>query len=121
MTLGLILDEDGKYVNKFYTLDLELSKVNALSLSWTLVHPIKENSPLYNFTQEQYENIKWEVLVYVKVYDDMYSTHVVKRASYTLNEIIYGAKFLPMFSRSEHDDKTILHLDKLNSFEKIIL
>lgn len=121
MTLGLVLDEKGKYVNKFYSLDLELSKVNALSLSWTLVHPITENSPLYNFSKEQYENINGEVLVYVKVYDDMYSTHVVKRASYTLNEIIYGAKFLPMFSRSEDDNKTILHLDKLNLFEKVTL
>ena len=121
MTLALILDEDGKYVNKFYTLDLELSKVNALSLSWTLVHPITENSPLFNFSKEQYENINGEVLVYVKVYDDMYSTHVVKRASYTLNEIIYGAKFLPMFSRSDDDNKTILHLDKLNLFEKVTL
>ena len=121
MTLALILDEDGKYVNKFYTLDLELSKVNALSLSWTLVHPITDSSPLFNFSKEQYENINGEVLVYVKVYDDMYSTHVVKRASYTLNEIIYGAKFLPMFSRSDDDNKTILHLDKLNLFEKVTL
>ena len=88
-------------------------------MSWTLVHQITENSPLYNFTQEQFEKVNGEVLVYVKVYDDMYSTHVVKRASYTFNEIVYGAKFLPMFSRSEDDNKTILHLDKLNAFEKI--
>lgn len=121
LTLGIIMDEKGKYVNKFYPLELEFSKINALTLSWTLVHPITENSPLYNFTKEEFENVNGEVLVYIKVYDDMYSTHVVKRTSYTFNEIVFGAKYLPMFSRSEDDNKTILHLDKLNSFEKVQL
>ena len=53
MTLGMILDEGGKLVNKFYSLDLELAKVNSLTLSWTLVHPITESSPLYNFTKRR--------------------------------------------------------------------
>jgi inward rectifier potassium channel len=42
------IEEDGKMVNKFYSLDLELEKINALSLSWTLVHPITEESPCLN-------------------------------------------------------------------------
>ena len=118
LTLGLIMDEEGKHLNKFYPLELEISKVNALSLSWTLVHPITEESPLYNFTKEQFENVKGEIMVFIKVYDDMYSTHVVKRASYTFEEIVFGATFSPMFSRSNDDNKTILHIDKLNQFEK---
>jgi inward rectifier potassium channel len=32
--------------NKFYQLDLELSQISALTLSWTLVHPITEDSPV---------------------------------------------------------------------------
>ncbi|MEI7509902.1 MAG: ion channel, partial [Flavobacterium sp.] len=51
MTLGLHIEEDGKMINKFYSLDLELEKVNSLTLSWTLVHPITENSPFYNMTE----------------------------------------------------------------------
>jgi inward rectifier potassium channel len=121
MTLGIILDEKGKHTNKFYTLDLELEKVNALTLSWTLVHPITESSPLYNFTEADFKNTTGEVLVFLKVFDDMYSTHVVKRVSYAFNEIVFGAKFIPMFSRSKDDLRTILHLDKLNAHEKVTL
>ena len=121
ITMGMILDEGGKLVNKFYTLDLELAKVNSLTLSWTLVHPITESSPLYNFTKEDYEAIDGEILVFLKVFDDMFSTTVAKRTSYAFSEIVYGAKFIPMFSRSNDDNKTILHIDKLNAFEKVQL
>jgi inward rectifier potassium channel len=121
ITLGMKIEEQGVLTNKFYNLDLELSRINALNLSWTIVHPINENSPLYNLTKEDYQNSEGEVLVFLKVFDDMYSTTVVKRTSYSFNEIVFGAKFLPMFYKSENQNKTELHIDKLNSFEKIKL
>lgn len=121
MTLGIHVEEDGKMVNKFYTLDLELEKVNALTLSWTLVHPITENSPLYQMNAEDIKNTLGEIIVFIKVFDDMYSTTVVKRSSYTFDEIVYGAKFLPMFTRSQDNNKTLLHIDKLNHHEPISL
>jgi len=121
MTLGMKLEEKGVPTNKFYNLDLELSKINTLNLSWTLVHPITENSPLYNLTREDFSNVEGEVLVFLKVFDDMFSTTVVKRSSYSFSEIVHGAKFLPMFSRSDNQNKTILHIDKLNLHEKIKL
>ncbi|TBX65790.1 Inward rectifier potassium channel Irk [Flavobacterium silvisoli] len=119
--LGMIVEENGALVNKFYSLDLELAKINSLTLSWTLVHPITENSPLYNFTKEDYENINGEILVFLKVFDDMFSTTVAKRTSYTFSEIVFGAKFIPMYFKSSDDNKTVLDIDKLNAFEKVPL
>ena len=121
MTLGLHIEEGGKMVNKFYTLDLELEKVGSLTLSWTLVHPITENSPFYNMNENDIKTTLGEVIIFIKVFDDMYSTTVVKRASYTFDEIVYGAKFLPMFTRSSDNNKTLLHIDKLNLFERVTL
>lgn len=121
VTLGLSIEENGIMVNKFYQLPLELDKVNALTLSWTLVHPITENSPLYNFTADDYDVIEGEILVFIKVFDDIYSTHLVKRTSYVFKEVIYGAKFNIMYNRNEDDSKTVLDLQKLNSFEKVSL
>lgn len=121
MTLGMTIEENGKLINKFYNLDLELAKINALTLSWTLVHPITENSPFYNLTEEDFKNTNGEILVYLKVFDDMFSTTVVKRTSYSFGEVVFGAKFLPMFSRSTDDNRTMLHIDRLNTFEKVTL
>jgi inward rectifier potassium channel len=121
MTMGIHIEEDGKMVNKFYTLDLELEKVNSLTLSWTLVHPITESSPFYQMSEDDIKNTLGEIIVFIKVFDDMYSTTVVKRSSYTFDEIVHGAKFLPMFTRSQDNNKTLLHIDKLNLFEKVKL
>ena len=116
VTLGLVGEENGKTTNKFFQLPLEYSTVNALTLSWTIVHPITETSPFYNFTKEDFENTTGEILVYLKAFDDMFSNTVVTRTSYTFKEIIIGAKFKPMYMRSSEGNKTILHMDKLNSY-----
>ena len=121
VTLGLIAEENGKTVNKFYPLPLEYSMINSLTLSWTIVHPITETSPFYNFTEEDFKNAKGEILVFIKAFDDMFSNTVVSRTSYTLNEIIIGAKFNPMYHKSGNENKTLLHLDKLNSFSLVDL
>ncbi len=121
MTLGMKLDVKGKPTNKFYFLDLEMSKINSLNLSWTLVHPITEESPFYNFTKEDFETTDGEILVYLKAFDDMFSTTVVKRSSYSFDEVIFGGKFVPMYSSNNKQSKTVLHIDKLNTYEKIEL
>lgn len=114
LTLGMSVEENGIKLNRFYQLDLELKKINSLSLSWTIVHPITEDSPLYNFTKEDFENIKGELIVYVKAFDDLFSNTVVAITSYTFNEIKYGARFVPMYERAQSGDKTIIYIDKLN-------
>lgn len=119
ITLGMSVEENGTPTNKFYSLKLELDKINALTLSWTLVHPITEESPLFGFRKEDFDATEGELLVYIKTFDDMFSTDVVARTSYTFNEIVYGAKFDMMYTENEANTKTILHLDRLNSFQKV--
>lgn len=121
MTLGMIVNENGKMVNKFYTLAMEMVKINSLTLSWTLVHPINEDSPFHGFTKDDFSNAEGEVIVYVKAFDDLFSTTVATSTSYTFNEVIYGAKFDMMYGENEDNTTTILHLDKLNSFTRIDL
>lgn len=121
MTLGMSVEENGTKTNKFYDLELELERINALTLSWTLVHPITENSPLYNFTKSDFNSIHGEILVFIKTFDDMFSNTVAIRTSYTFEEVIYGAKFEPMYKRSTDSTKTILYLDKLNAFYSVKL
>jgi len=117
VTLALMTEEEGKTINRFFNLDLELRTVNALTLSWTVVHPITEESPLFNFTEEDFKNAKGELLVFIKAFDDMFSNTVIARTSYTFDELRYGVKFTPMFHRDNEKNTTILDLDKLNSFE----
>jgi inward rectifier potassium channel len=119
ITLGIQLEEKGTITNKFFILDLEMDRVNALNLSWTLVHPITESSPLFGFTEADFKTTTGEIIVFLKAFDDMFSNSVVKRTSYTFDEVVYGAKFNLMYTRSVDDTKTVLEIDKLNSFTRV--
>jgi inward rectifier potassium channel len=121
VTLGMRIEENGVMVNKFFTLELEFQRVNSLLLSWTLVHPITNESPLYDLKASDYDTLIGEIIVNIKTFDDMFSTTVAARTSYTFEEIVYGAKFKLMYSRSENNQSTVLDLDQLNSFNKVTL
>ena len=121
VNLAMQLEENGKIVNRFFNLDLEISKINALALSWTIVHPINEKSPLYNFNYADMVNAKIEALVFVKAFDEVFSNTVVQRFSYIASEVVWGAKFRMMYHADEKKKATVLDLDKLNDYEKIEL
>jgi inward rectifier potassium channel len=114
----MVEDNNGKLNNTFFPLELEYDKVNALTLSWTLVHPINENSPFYKFSLEDFAATRGEIIVYLKAFDDMFSNTVVSRSSYTLKEMVIGAKFVMMYQRDDKRNKTVLNLEKLNTYTK---
>lgn len=115
VTLGMSVEVNGKMENRFYPLELEFKTVTALTLSWTIVHPITEDSPLYNLNEEDYKKTQGEILIYLKAFDDMFANTVTIRKSYTFQEIVIGAKFVPMFKRSRSQTKTVLHINKLSA------
>ena len=121
INLAMQLEENGKMINKFYNLDLEIPKINSLALSWTIVHPIDEKSPLYNFNYTDMVNAKLEALVFVKAFDEVFSNTVVQRFSYISSEVVWGAKFKIMYHADKKKGTTILDMHKLNEFEKVEL
>ena len=121
VNLAMQVEENGKMVNRFFNLDLEISKINSLALSWTIVHPINDKSPLSNFNYTDIVNAKIEALVFVKAFDEVFSNTVVQRFSYIASEVVWGAKFRMMYHADEKKKATVLDLDKLNDYEKIEL
>lgn len=116
VNLALTLVENEKPVFKFYQLPLERNRVDSLVMNWTIVHPIDEQSPLYGLTPEDLEAADAEIYVLVRGFDDIFSNTVLTRSSYTFREIIFNAKFIPMYHESEDNTTTILELNKLNDF-----
>ncbi len=115
MTLALHVEENGRMITRFYQLPLEIAKVSSLALSWTVVHNINEDSPLANLTKEQLYDSKLEVILNIKAFDDHFSNTVQQRTSYTYKQLVYGARFLPMFERAQEGEYTLLELDKIGS------
>lgn len=116
---GLLLVENDKADYKYFSLTLERSKVENMAMSWTVVHPIDENSPFYGFTEEDMKNADVELYVLLRGFDDVFSNYVQQRTSYTFNEIIFNRKFAPMYRESEDSRTTILELHKLNNHNQV--
>jgi inward rectifier potassium channel len=117
--MTIYLQENGKMERKFFVLDLERNKVDFLPLSWTVVHPITENSPLFGLTKEDYTKGKAEFFVLLSFYDDIHSQNLQSTTSYLYTEMVCDAKFVPAFEKSEDGNHTILNLEKLDKYEKI--
>ena len=121
INLSFIAIENEKPEYKFYQLSLERSRVDMFSMNWTVVHPIDNDSPLLHFIEEDLKNSDVEVLVQVTGFNPVFSNVVMQRTSYTYKEIIWGAKFRPMYHESSDGTTTILELNKLNHFDKVML
>jgi inward rectifier potassium channel len=119
VNVGLQVDEDNKHVYKFFDLHLERSRVDSLPMNWTVVHPIDEDSPFTGFNIEDMKAADVELYVLVRGFDDVYSTVVLQRTSYTYEEIQFNRKFKPMYRESNDGKTTILELHKLNEHVEI--
>ncbi|MDQ6843867.1 MAG: ion channel [Bacteroidota bacterium] len=112
---GLLVLHEEKPVYKYFTLELERTRVESMPLAWTVVHPIDENSPLHGFTEDDMKTADVELYVMLRGFDDVFSNFVQQRTSYTFNEILFNRKFVPMYRESDDGKTTILELQKLNT------
>lgn len=94
-------DKDGKRQRVFHTLELERPFVAFFPLSWTVVHPIDNQSPLYGWTHEQMLAAESEFLILLTATDEVFAQLVHSRTSYSASEIIWNARFTSMFTERE--------------------
>ncbi|HOS47134.1 MAG TPA: ion channel [Bacteroidia bacterium] len=107
---------NGSVARKFQQLKLETEKINLLAMSWTIVHPIVPESPLYGLTKEDIESVDAEFVVNIKAIDDTYVQQVYTRTSYTWKELAWGVKFDSVISKNQQGITTI-DLKKISSFK----
>src|SRR6266567_2888328 len=115
MTVG---SSDGGFKRDYALLKLERHKVLFLPLTWTIVHPIDEDSPLRGKTSADLEGLQAEVIVLVKAWDETFSQTVHQRYSYHYGEIVWNARFTPAFAVNEEGDM-VLDVDRVGSYAEI--
>ncbi|OVE54819.1 ion channel [Chryseobacterium mucoviscidosis] len=118
ITTAIEVVENGTPRSNFYQLKTQFSKINTLALNWTIVHEIDEESPFYGFSEEDFKNTGIEIIVHIRAFDEVFSNTVVQRTSYITKEIVYGAKFIPMYYPDKDNLSTVLNLDKISEYQK---
>jgi len=107
---------DGKSIRRFYPLELERKYVSILTLNWTVVHPLDDNSPLKDMTMDDLKKSEASFAIVLKTFDEAFSQTVHSRVAYQSDDIIWGAKFKPVFERDK-DGRIVLDLSRISHWE----
>lgn len=110
----------GKVIRRFYPMELERAKIGMLTMSWTVVHPIDEHSPIYQKTAQDLADAEVELLVLIKAFDDTFSQTVHTRKSYRDEDIIRHVKFKDLFSRNPETGQMMMDISKIGATESVI-
>ena len=119
VNIALMVEENGHQEYRFYDLVLERTKVDSLPMNWTVVHAIDENSPLIGLNKEDIAAADVELYVLITGFDEVYSSPVLQRTSYTYKEMVFDAKFIPMYRESTDGQTTILEMHKINETKDV--
>jgi inward rectifier potassium channel len=110
-------DHEGRHLRRFYKLALERSSVTFFPLSWTIVHPIDESSPLQGLTREDLRRTDAEFLVLLTGIEETFAQKVHARSSYRWDEVVWGAKFADILHHPKGSEAITIDVSKLDGIE----
>lgn len=102
---------------QFYHLQLERHRVSFFPLSWTVVHPIDEQSPLYGVDQDELIMSDAEFLILLTGIEETFSQMVHARSSYKADEVEWNARFVSMFQPGRGDGHLSIDVGRLDEME----
>ena len=121
VNLLMFVKQDGKSVRNFTKLELEISKLTFFPLSWTIVHPIDNDSPMFGMTENDLAEADPEFFILLKGVDDTFNQYVYSRTSFKISDIIYGGKFENLIDLETIDKRITIDVAKLSEFKKVDL
>lgn len=107
--------KDGSRV--YDQLSLERTRVVFFPLSWTIVHPIDEKSPMWGMTSDELAESDAEFLVLLSGTDETFSQTVHARTSYKPQEIAWGHRFVNIYKPVRADGTVAIDVRRLGETE----
>jgi len=117
VTFARFVNENGKRVRKFDVLALERRSITFFPLTWTVVHPIDEGSPLWGCTADDLRAADAEFLILLTATDETFATIVHQRSSYKPDEIIFGSKFVNIYN-NKPGERVSIDVHRLSKVER---
>lgn len=118
MVLREMRTPEGHVMRRFTDLPLARSFSPIIALSWTLIHLIDEESPLWGKSLEELKAEAVSIFISVGGYDEAISAWVVDRKTYSSDRLLYGHAFEDIMSDSE-DGLIILDLTRFHATRRM--
>jgi inward rectifier potassium channel len=114
--------KDGMSADReFIPLKLERDRVVFFPLTWTVVHPIDQSSPLWGWREQDLRASDAEFLVLLNGFDETFSQNVHTRSSYTADEVVWGAKFRTVFNEPDQRGSISIDIGKIHEIDRVAL
>ena len=115
--LSLLIQErtrEGDNIRRIYDLDLARNHIPLLALTWLVIHPIDEHSPLAKMSQEQLANADFALIATIKGLDETVSQTIHSNHTYTFEDIRWNHRFVDLYRKSDSGqkifiDQTLIH------------
>jgi inward rectifier potassium channel len=101
------------YERHYFSLPLEIDFTRYFPLTWTLVHFIDEDSPLFGMTFNEIQERDAEVLIIVEAFDETFSQNVLQKNSYAGHQWLENVKFARNFGTTPNG-KIVLNIRELD-------
>ena len=110
---------EGQNYRRIYDMELIRRDQPLLFLTWSIMHPINPNSPIYGLDKSEIE--KKGALFFVRItgFDENISKEINVRKIYTFNEIRWGHSFVDVFETDEEKFETYFNYDKFHETELV--
>lgn len=110
MRVRLMRDEvsvEGQFMRRVYDLKLIRSQNPMFSLSWTAMHPIDEQSPLYGITPEFLDKAETSLVVTLNGLDETVSQTIHSRHIYVCKDILWNMRFVDIVSKTKDGNRFV--------------
>jgi inward rectifier potassium channel len=108
------MTREGHPMRRFHELPLVRARSPLFALSWTVMHPIDENSPLFGATRESMLDDHVELIVVLSGTDETFAATIYARHSYMPDEIHWNRRFVDIIS-VRPDGRRLVDLAKFHS------
>jgi inward rectifier potassium channel len=98
---------EGVTMRRFQELKLLRSNSSLFALSWTVMHPIDEASPLYGLTPEQMLAQDMEIIVMLSGVDESLADRIYARHAYWADEILWQRRFVDVISVAPSGERMV--------------
>jgi len=98
---------EGIQFRRFQELKVARSRTPLFALTWTIMHPIDDQSPLKNATADNLLGDRAEIIVVLSGTDDRYAQRVHARHAYAAEEVLWDKRFADILSLSESGRRVV--------------
>ena len=115
--LSLFIQEttkEGQSMRRIYDLSLARNHTPMLALTWLVIHPIDEKSPLSRMSEEDLSKADFALVATVKGLDETVSQTIHSNHTYTFEDIRWNHRFVDLYRKNESGmkvliDQTLIH------------